>query len=498
MLRVRACAGPGPETWFATMVGVSSSSAGSSDALCAMSAADLGRLYRRGVVSPVDVVDQTLSRLHRLNPSLGAYLEIFDGQARTAAEAAHRQLASGIDLGPLHGIPVSVKDIFDVAGFRTTGASRVLENSPRAQVDAVVVRRLRQAGAIIIGKTNLAEFAHGDPDPSGPFPRVENPRKLGHYAGSSSSGSAAAVAAGLSVLSLGTQTGGSILNPASMCGVVGVKPSFGLVPRTGVIPVSSSLDHVGLLSRSVWDAAAGLDAIVGYDPGDPCSVAERLPNLTHRAESQLKVRAGIATNEMYSFGSPHAQRLLKEAEGVLSGLGFELIEVDLPRAEEISAALGTIAAAELAAIHAKYRGRERLYGPNMRTRLKAGRAISAGVYYAAQQARQEIQALWESVFESLEVIVLPENGFPAPRHDESTIEFAGDHHPALPALSDFNRPASLLGLPSLTQPIGLLDDGSPIGIQLIGRRWGEAALLSVARTLENAIGLPARWGIAPA
>ena len=240
--------------------------------LCAMGVCDLARLYRERQLSPAEVVRATIDRIERLNPELNAYIAVLSDSAMAAARAAEAQLAAGIDLGPLHGVPVSVKDIIGVKGTRTTAASRVLIDAPLDAEDATVVRRLRAAGAIVVGKVNLHEFAFGDPDPDGPFGNVQNPRKVGHQSGGSSSGSGAATAGGLGVVSLGTDTGGSIRHPASACGVVGLKPTYGLVPVHGVVPLSAHLDHVGPLGRSVADVAAGLAAIAGPDPQDPYSV----------------------------------------------------------------------------------------------------------------------------------------------------------------------------------------------------------------------------------
>lgn len=465
--------------------------------LCGMTAAELGALYRHRVVSPVEAVDETLARVDRLNPQLGAYLSVYRAEALQAAEAARLQLDAGVDLGPLHGIPVSVKDIIDVAGWPTTAASRMLMDAKPASSDAVVVRRLRKAGAIIIGKTNLAEFAHGDRDPDAPFPIVENPRKIGRFAGSSSSGSAAAVAAGLGVLSVGTQTGGSILNPAAMCGVTGLKPTYGLVPRSGIVPVSYSLDHVGLIARSVLDLAVGLAAVAGYDPSDPYSAIAPMPDVSQLVSFPVRPRIGVPTNALFSFGSRPAVRLLKQTYRTLTAVGMDLIEVNLPRAEEMSEVLGTIASAELATYHRRYRGRERMYGRDMRARLRVGRSIDVRQYIAARHAQDEIRRLWHGLFDTVEAIALPENTVPAPRHGETMVEVGGRQYPVLPALSDFNRPASLVGLPSITQPIGLLPDGSPIGVQFVGRPFGEATLLNVGARLEAATGLPQAWGIDP-
>jgi len=278
---------------------------------CALGVEDLARLYRHRALSPVDVVRATLARIERLTPALNAFITVLSESALAAARAAEAQMTGGIFLGPLHGVPVSVKDIIRVHGVRTTAASRVLHDAAPDDEDATVVRRLRTAGAIVLGKVNLHEFALGDPDPDGPFGIVQNPRRVGYQAGSSSSGSGAATAAGLGVISLGTDTGGSIRHPAAVCGVVGLKPTYGLVPVRGVIPLSVHLDHVGPLGRSVADVAAALSAIAGGDAEDPFSIGA--PGEDYLAAMRREVRGlrlGVPENPLFAFGLPVALDLI--------------------------------------------------------------------------------------------------------------------------------------------------------------------------------------------
>ena len=229
--------------------------------LCSLGVLDLAAAYRLGELSPVDAVQAHLNRCERLNPVLNAYLVLMRDSAMEAARAAEALFRAGTDLGLLQGVPVSVKDLIRVQGTRTTAGSRVLLEAPVDQSDAWVVRRLRAAGAIIIGKTNLHEFAIGDPDPKGPFGLVQNPRRIGCHPGSSSSGAGAAVAAGLGVVGIGTDTGGSVRIPASLCGAVGLKPTAGRISLEGIIPLSWTLDSVGPLARRVKDVAVALDTL---------------------------------------------------------------------------------------------------------------------------------------------------------------------------------------------------------------------------------------------
>lgn len=473
---------------------------------CELGVNELGRLYRRGELSPVEATRAVLDRITRLNPELNAYLTVLEEQALAAARAAELQFGAGIDLGPLQGIPVSVKDNIRVKSARTTAASRVLLDAPIDECDAPVVRRLRAAGAVLVGKTNLHEFANGAPDPEGPFGNVQNPRRIGHHAGISSSGSGAAVAAGLGVVSLGTDTGGSIRHPASVCGVVGLKPTYGLVPTRGVIPVSVHLDVVGPLGRSVADVAAGLGAIAGHDPADPSSALVAPDDYVGALGRDVRgLRLGLPSNRCFHFGRPEALALLERARASLAGLGLAPTPVELPLAEETLRRTEPpydittlIFSVDLLASHERYSGREGLYGRHLRERLQVGREISATQYARAREKQAEIRRRWLGVFEHVDLLVLPANVAGAPPHGSSTIEVDGTEYPAPVVTAGFNRPASLTGFPALVLPVGETPEGLPVGMQLVGPPFGESRLLAVGHALESALGeLVQRWGIEP-
>lgn len=467
--------------------------------LCALGIAELGRHYRSRQLSPVEVVQATLDRIARLNPELNAYLTVMADSALAAARAAEQQLAADIDLGPLHGVPVAVKDNIAVKGTRTTAASRVLLDAPLDEADAPVVRRLRGAGAIVLGKLNLHEFAFGDPDPDGPFGRVQNPRKVGHQSGSSSSGSGCATAAGLCVVALGTDTGGSIRHPASVCGVVGLKPTYGLASIRDIIPLSVHLDHVGPLARSVADVAAGLAAIAGYDPLDPYSALAPVDDYLGALGRPVRgLRLGIPTNALYQFGVPMALALREKACQMLVDLGLVPLPLELPRAEEANDLASLIIAVDLWVYHARFRDREALYGRNFRERAQQGRAVTGIQYAQAKEAQADLRRRWLALFERVDLLVLPANVAGAPPHGQDFVEVAGQRYPTRAVTSGFNRVSNLTGFPALTLPIGALADGLPIGIQLVGPPWSEARLLAVAHALEQALGhLPVQWGIDP-
>ena len=465
--------------------------------LCSLGVGELGRLYRSRALSPVEVTKAILQRIERLNADFNIFLTVLSASALAAAAAAELQLAKGVDLGPLHGIPVSVKDIMRVAGTRTTAGSRMLVDAPQDREDAVVVQRLHRAGAILLGKVNLHEFAMGDPDPDGPFGNVQNPRKPGYYAGSSSSGSGAAVAAGLGTLSYGTDTGGSIRHPASLCGVVGLKPTNGLVSCGGVIPLSPGMDCVGPLGRTVADVAAGLAAVAGYDGGDPH--ADPTPPSDYLAALGRDVRGlrlGLPTNAIYRFGQPEVLSIQERGRQALIGLGLTPIPLELPRAEETNAVCDLILEVDLWVYHDQFQDRPEMYGRDFRLRAQRGRETTAIQYARAKVAQAEIRRLWLELFERIDLLVLPANAAAAPPHGQPTIEIDGTHHPLRMVTSRFNRAANLVGLPAMAVPIGATQDGLPVGIQLVAAPFADARLLAVGHALEDALGnLPATWGI---
>jgi aspartyl-tRNA(Asn)/glutamyl-tRNA(Gln) amidotransferase subunit A len=394
---------------------------------------------------------------------------------------------------------LSVKDIMSVAGTRTTAASRLRLDAPLDREDAVVVQRLRRAGAVLLGKVNLHEFAMGDPDPDSPFGNVQNPRKVGYYSGSSSSGSGAAVTAGLGVLSFGTDTGGSIRHPASICGVVGLKPTNGLVPNRGVIPVSPQMDCVGPLGRSVADVAAGLAAVAGYDPADPyCDSTPPSDYLAAVGRDVRGLRLGLPTNAIYRFGQPEVLSILEGGRQSLIDLGLTPILLELPRAEETNAVCDLILEVDLWLYHERLQDRAELYGRDFTVRAQRGRQTTAIQYARAKAAQTEIRRLWLDVFERIDVLALPANAAAAPRHGESTIEIDGARYPLRMVTSRFNRVANLVGLAAMAVPIGATADRLPVGIQLVAPPFAEARLIAVGHALEQALGnLPAVWGIDP-
>lgn len=462
-----------------------------------MEAVELGRRYRTGDLSPVEVTRAVLDRIERVEPGLNSYIEVFADRALASARAAETQLRAGIDLGPLHGVPVSLKDLIRVKGFRTTAASRTLMEADADHDDAGVTERLNAGGAVILGKVNLREFALGAPDADSPFGNVQNPRRIGYHPGGSSSGSGAAVAAGLGPVSLGTDTGGSVRYPANLCGLVGLKPTNGLVSLRGVIPSSAQLDVVGPLTRSVADAAATLDVIAGHDPGDPWSLpAARDRYLAALARDIRGLRVGVPTNEVYALGEREALALHAGARERLRDLGLSLVPVSLPRPDAVAAVWDRIMSVDMAVTHAGYGFDDALYGRNLLERLQVGRKTLAVDYAQALEEKAGYRREWLTLFEQVDLIALPGNSAGAAPHGVETLDIDGRTYPARALFAPSNRIANLTGLPALVLPAGETSDRLPIGFQLVGWPFSEARLLAVGHALERALGnLICKWGI---
>ncbi len=355
-----------------------------------LSAAEASRAFAARKLSPVELLDALLQRIEALDPKLHAFIRLDADAARDAARAAEREIAAGRVRGPLHGVPIGVKDIIDVAGLPTTCHSKILLDNV-AQHDAAVIARLRQAGAIVLGKTSTHEFALGGPSFDLPFPPARNPWNPDHHPGGSSSGSGSGVAAGLFPAALGSDTGGSVRNPASSCGIVGLKPTYGLVSRRGVFPLSFTLDHVGPLTRTVADNALMLDAMAGHDPADPGSAASSaryFGRMLDRGVRDLRIGFVRHFHETDMPAHPETTAALEEAARVLQSAGAEVRTITLPSLTEFAGVNRVILCSEAWSIHAPWlRSRPGDYAQLTRRRLLPGAFMSAGDYVGAQRRR---------------------------------------------------------------------------------------------------------------
>jgi aspartyl-tRNA(Asn)/glutamyl-tRNA(Gln) amidotransferase subunit A len=431
-----------------------------------------------------------LSRIERLNPKLNAYLTVTTELALAQAKKAEAELfkARGRkdlrDRGPLHGIPISLKDNIYTKNVRTTAGSTVLKDFV-PQHDAKIVTQLYEAGAVLLGKTNLHEFAYGVTTNNPHFGPARNPWDLSRIPGGSSGGSAAAVAAGLCYGSIGSDTGGSIRIPAALCGIAGIKPTFGRVSVDGVIPLSPRLDCAGPMARSVADTAQLLDPIFVRGQGEP------LPSKATKAKALRGFRVGVPKEFFLKIISEEVQQTFQQALRVLRKLGAALPEVSIPLLHETEDAGNQIAWAEATHYHQQagwFPVHSAEYGEDVRTRLELGAKVPATAYLRALEIRESFIGGFHATMADakLDALVVPTTPIPAPRIGEETTAISGDNHPTRALLLRNNRPANLAGLPAISVPCGRTPDGLPIGLQLIGAVTDEALLLRIAHAFESA------------
>ncbi len=441
----------------------------------------LGREIKQRSLSSVDLTRDCLTRIERLNPKLNAFITILADNALADARQAEQEIQRGNYRGPLHGIPIGLKDILDTAGTRTTAASALFKDRIPAE-DAEVVRRLRAAGAIIIGKQNLHEFAYGGSSMISFFGEVHNPWDISRITGGSSGGSAASVAAGLGFAAIGTDTAGSIRLPAAYCGLVGLKPTYGRVSARGVIPLSWSLDHVGPIANSVYDAAIILQVLAGYDANDPTSIDTPTPDFTATLD-QLppKLRIGLPRAFFFDDLHPEIAAAIEKAIQLFRDLHAEIHEVKLDVSTD-----RTLSSAESYAYHEPFvASSPDLYQPATLTRIKSGANTSAA---AALRSRRELEAARHSirkVFDEVDILLTPTVPIPPPKIADLQAQ-PENLRPAELLMLRNTRPFNVWGIPAISIPCGFTSDNLPIGLQLAAAPWREELLLQVAHTYEQA------------
>jgi aspartyl-tRNA(Asn)/glutamyl-tRNA(Gln) amidotransferase subunit A len=457
--------------------------------LHARSLAEASALIRRREVSPVEVTSDVLERIAAVEPKLNAFITVMTDDALGAARQAEHEIGAGRWRGPLHGIPVSVKDLFDVAGARTTAASRFLADAPLSTEDAGVVARLRAAGAVIVGKTNLHEFAYGTTSQTSHFGPVRNPWDASRIPGGSSGGSGAAVAAGMGFTSIGTDTGGSIRIPAACCGVVGLKATFGRVSRYGLVPLASSLDHAGPLTRTVEDAALVLAAIAGHDARDPGSADVPLPPLGDDLDRGVHgLRLGVLAARVAEADAEVAAAV-QQAVDDLASAGAEVRPLSLELLDAARAAVaGVLAAEATTSLHDRLREHPDWFGADVRERLVRGQQVSAVDYLLAFELRRAFRHEVEQAFQRVDVLVSPMLPVGAPPIGADTVPINDGVIEVLRANTANSREWNFLGLPAISVPCGFTSAGLPIGLQIVGPAFDEATVLRVARAHERRAG----------
>jgi aspartyl-tRNA(Asn)/glutamyl-tRNA(Gln) amidotransferase subunit A len=441
---------------------------------------ELGAAFRARRLSPVDATRSCLDRIARLDPELHAFIAVTADLALDQARLAQAELERGRDRGPLHGVPIALKDLIDLAGVPTTGGSALFLDRIATE-DAEVVRRLRDAGAVILGKLNLHEVAYGASGVIGHFPATRNPRNPAHITGGSSSGSAAAVAAGMCYAALGSDTSGSIRVPAALCGIVGVMPSYGLVSLRGVMPLSWSYDHIGPMARNVRDAALVLQVIAGHDAADLTSLAFPAADHVAALDAPVPTRIGVARAHFFDDLHPDIAAAVERALGVIAGLGATLRDVAIAVDDD-----RTVFRAESWAYHrAHVEATPERYQPETLRRLRTGEAVTAADYIARLHELQHMRRRAPALFADVDLIVAPTTALPAPSFAELT-ERPDDLRPRELDLMRTTRMFDVLGTPGISVPCGTTRAGLPIGLQIIGPPGGDAAALRLATAFEAA------------
>lgn len=443
--------------------------------------ADAAAQLRSGEISAVELTRATLERCHASQESIASFITICDETSLAAAQQADADFAAGIDRGPLQGIPLAIKDIICTLEAPTTANSNVLDRAWGADRDATVTRKLREAGAIMIGKLGLNEFAIGWPDPATGFRIPKNPWNLERTPGGSSSGTGAAVGAGVVLGGLGTDTGGSVRGPASYCGISGLKPTFGRVSKQGCVPLGYTLDNIGPMTRTVYDCALMMQAMAGFDPADPCSVNVPVPDMVSPLDGDIAgMRVGVLRDylEMAELNS-EVRAAIEAAIETLAGAGAVIVDLEAPLSAAARAAHRVTIFAEAYAYHERdLQQQPEVYGKYTRQTLMQGAFFSAADYMQAQRVREVVRAAYSELFAQADVLVMPTMTGPAPTFAEwdplkmmTTFSFMGIWN--------------LTGFPALSINSGFTTNKLPIGMQIVGRPFDEATVFKVGDAYQR-------------
>ena len=452
--------------------------------LCYLTIAQAAGLLRDRKLSPVELTRAFLDRIKAVDGTLEAYITVLADEALGAARQAEAEIARGEHRGPLHGIPIALKDLYDTAGVRTTASSRVMADRVPDE-DATTVARLKAGGMILVGKLAMHEFALSGPDPTCGFAVAKNPWDLDHVTGGSSSGSGAAVAAGLCMGSLGSCTGGSIRHPASHCGIVGLKPTYGRVSRYGVVPLSWTLDHCGPMTWTVEDAATMLQAIAGHDPRDPTSSREPVPDYSAALREDIKgLRVGVPRHYFFSDDPSISREVLSTVEQALKeleGLGARIEDVEVPSLGYAAAAQPVIMLGEAFAYHERnLKARPQDFGEMPKLRFRVGGLFTTSDYVQAQRVRKVLKREFAEVLQRVDVIASPTMSQPAPAVKDADVM-------TLARFPSFTSCYNMSGLPAISVPCGFTPAGLPVGLQIASRPFDEPTVLRAAYTSQQRV-----------
>jgi aspartyl-tRNA(Asn)/glutamyl-tRNA(Gln) amidotransferase subunit A len=436
---------------------------------------------RKQFFNPLELVEVLLLRIDELNPSLNAFITKLDGFIKSEAALLSEKKESSL---PLYGIPLAVKDLYETRGIRTTAGSLFFRDYEPNE-DGAAIKKVKDAGALILGKTNTHEFAFGVTGVNPHFGACRNPWDVTRISGGSSSGSAVAVAAGMALGALGTDTGGSVRIPASLCGIVGLKPTYGRISLRGIFPLSWNLDHAGPLTKTVRDSALMLQSIAGYDPLDPASVDKPVGDyLFHISEGVKGWKLALAVGTYIEEANAEVMAAVYEAGRIFRSLGADVIEVNMDNLRELALANGQMVAADAAAFHQdRLREHPDWFGADVRERLEYGRSLTSTDYSIARRKQVEGRNWLDGFFKDYDLLMLPTTPITAPLL-EGTDAIAQARQ-----LTRFTAPFNLTGLPSLSIPCGLDSKCLPIGLQLVSKPWDEACLLQAGLAFETELNL---------
>jgi aspartyl-tRNA(Asn)/glutamyl-tRNA(Gln) amidotransferase subunit A len=447
---------------------------------------EAAQALRKRKVSSAELTEAALKRIGELNPKFNAILTTTEEIARAQAKAADKELAQGANRGPLHGVPVAVKDVFETRGVRTTcGSALFRDHVPNR--DAAVVEKLAAAGAVLVGKAGMHELAYGITSNNPHFGTIRNPRDPERIPGGSSGGSGAAVASEMVFMAMGSDTGGSIRIPASFCGTVGLKPTSGRVSRYGVMPLDFSLDHMGPLTRSVRDAAVTLQALAGFDSRDETSSQEPVGNYLPDPQCSIReLRIGLPQNFYFERLDPDVDTAARRMAATAESLGARIVPVRVPDIEALNAVGRVILLAEASALMEKYIGQRDQFGPDVLALLDQGRLLPATDYVNAQRLRRMMQRDFARVWSQVDCLFTATTPITAPQIVEKTLQLGDLVEDVRLAATRLVRGINVLGLPAISIPCGRDRRGLPVGLQIVGRPFDEALILRVAAALEDA------------
>ena len=457
----------------------------------------VSKLIASRKISCLELVDATIERIEKLNPKLNAFITTLDQSAKREAKHADSLIKQGKYLGPLHGIPISLKDLIYIKGIRSTSGSKILADFV-PDYDSTVTRKLRKAGAIIIGTNNLHEFASGITGINPHYGPSMNPWDINRVSGGSSGGSAVAVSSGMSLASIGTDTSGSIRVPASLCGIFGLKPTYGRVSKYGVMPLAPSIDHVGPLARSAWDIAVLLQVIAGYDRMDPSSAKVPVPDYLKEISSTEGIIGNNASGRNFKIGipkqfffdmiEPKVMEIFRAFIERLQACGITTISnVDVGGTDKIFETWRPIRLAEATSIHNEWIvSRRQEYGEDVRRMLEMGLEITAVKYInALYKWREKIKDAFLKAMSGYDALLVPTTIIPAPFLDQKEVKIEGKTIDVYSCLSKLTTVFDITGLPALNIPAGLVDSKLPIGVQMVGRPFDESRIIKIAYTYEH-------------